>query len=282
MNKKGIESLIKAGALDDFGFHRRQIYEGFESLVGSAEKRRMERRIGQKSLFSSIEEEEENNFSLPDCEPWSRITKLRYEKEILGFYLSDHPLNGFEGVCKFWFKTRLSNLGERKNKEEVTLVGMVSSYREIVTKKGTRMAFLEFEDSTGASIEVIVFPGQYSQYEGLIKKEEPIILSGTFEKKNEDQKILAEKLTSLYEGMKKVKHITFKLNLKMKGQLKSLREKIDNNPGQTQVRLQLDLDSLNKKIVYNVEEPEGISFTNELLEDLQKNFGTVDFIDISV
>ena len=284
VNKKGIESLIKAGALDDFGFHRRQIYEGFEKLVEASESQRLDREVGQKSLFSLVEDGEEQKMtvSLPEYEPWSRMEKLRYEKEILGFFLSDHPLNGYENLCEIWFRTSVLSLEKRKHKEEVTLAGMVSRYREIVTKKGIRMAFLQFEDRMETAIEVTVFPDTYSKYEDLIKQEEPLIISGVLEKKDGVCKILANKIITLSDGIKNVKHITFKVDSQMTGRLNELQEKINKNPGETQIKIELDLDSLNKKVIYDVYDPRGISLSNDLLEDLQRDFGSMEFIDISV
>ena len=284
VNKKGIESLIKAGALDDFGFHRRQLYEGFEKLVDAAESRRLEKEVGQRSLFSLLgdQEEEVTMVSLPECEPWSRMKKLRYEKEILGFFLSDHPLNGYEDICEFWFRTDVLGLQERKNKDEVTIAGMVSHYREIVTKKGTRMAFLQFEDKMETPVEVTVFPDKYGQYEHLIKREEPLIISGTLEKKDGICKILVDKIITLFDGIKNVKYVTFRLNSQMREKLNKLREKIDDNPGETQVKIELDLDSLEKRVVYDVYDPKGIRLSSDLLEALQRDFGSMEFIDISI
>ena len=284
VNKKGIESLIKAGALDDFGFHRRQLYEGFEKLVEAAESRRLDREVGQRSLFSLLGDEERKMtmVSLPECESWPKMAKLRYEKEILGFFLSDHPLNGYEDICELWFRTSVSSLQDRRNKDEVTMAGMVSRYREIVTKKGTRMAFLQFEDRMEANIEVTVFPDTYSQCEALIKQEEPLIISGVLEKKEGVCKILAGKIITLSEGIKNVKSVTFKVNSQMTKKLDKLREKIDKNPGETQVKIELALDSLDKKVVYDVHDPRGIHLSSDLLEALQRDFGSMEFIDISV
>ncbi len=284
VNKKGIESLIKAGALDDFGFHRCQLYEGFEKFVEGSESQRQDREVGQRSLFSMAGDEEQKmaRVSLHECEPWSRMIKLRYEKEVLGFFLSDHPLNGYEDLCRMWFRTSVSSLEQRKHKEEVTLAGMVNRYREVVTKKGTHMAFLQFEDRMETTIEVIVFPEKYGKYESLIKQEEPLIISGTLENRDEVCKILADKIITLSDGIKNVKHITFRVNSEMEKKLDRLREKIDNNPGETQVTIELNLDSLNKKVIYDVSDPKGICLSNDLLEALHRDFGTMEFIDISL
>ena len=302
INKKVIESLIKAGALDGFGYHRRQIFEGFEKFVGAAETRRQDQEVGQSSLFSLNGEQEMEKATLQECEPWKRMEKLVYEKEVLGFFLSDHPLKGYKDSCRLWSNANVSDLIRCKNGKKVTLVGMISKIREIVTKKGSRMAFFQFEDLTG-TVEVVVFPEVYTNFETLLKRsnnkiengkaipsnlegllkqrqEEPLIVTGLLERKNESCKIIADKITILSDGIEKAKCITFRVPSKMeknmeqfRQKLTELRETIDKNPGQTQVRIQMNLNSLNKEIIFDMDDLKGIQLSNNVLEALQHDFG---------
>ena len=281
-NKKVIECLIKAGALDGFGYNRSQLYGGFEKFVDASEIKRQDREVGQASLFSLDEESAaQEKVVLPEGEPWPRMTRLNYEKEVLGFFLSDHPLNGYESVCAAWANTKVSEISEVKHKHKVTLVGMVTQFREIITKKGTRMAFVQFEDLTGP-IEVIVFPGTYAEYESVLKEGVPLVLTGILEnKEGEDCKIIADALTTLSSSINKAKGIKFKIQSSMEENLGNLRKRIDDNPGETRVRIELNLDSLKKKVIYDIRDPKGISLSNEFLEGIQKDFGGVDFVEIS-
>ncbi len=280
VNKKVIECLIKAGAFDNFGFHRAQLLNGFENFVNAAETVRQEREVGQVSLFSMVEEPEDTKVVLPDVAPWGRMARLNYEKEVLGFFLSDHPLNGYENLCKAWATTTVKDIQKITHKSRVTLVGMVTQMREIITKKGTRMAFIQFEDLTGP-IEVIVFPNTYADYEGLLKEEVPLIITGTLENKDEGLKIIAEKMTTLALSIQSAKTVTFKVNSLMEPKLIHLRERIDKNPGETKVKIELDLATLNKRVVYDIKDPKGIALSNDFLEGLQQDFGDMGFIEIS-
>ena len=186
VNKKVIECLIKAGAFDGFGFHRAQLFKGFEKFVDSAELKRQDREVGQESLFSMVAEEEQEAISLPDCKEWVRMTRLSYEKEVLGFFLSDHPLNGMENVYRRWTSHGVDQLGEVEHKKKVTVAGMITERREIITKKGTRMAFAQIEDLS-ASLELIVFPDTFASFESIFKEEVPVLVTGTLENKEEEK-----------------------------------------------------------------------------------------------
>ena len=282
VNKKVIECLIKAGAFDGFGYHRSQLLEGYERFVDAAETKRQDREVGQVSLFSvsSEEEQAQEKVVLADRKPWPRMTRLNYEKEVLGFFLSDHPLNGLEGICKAWANTTIADIEKLANKQKVTLVGMVTQFREIITKKGTRMAFTQFEDLT-APLEVIVFPNTYSEFEDIFKQEVPLVVSGVLEKKDEGAKVIADKAILLEDAINGAKNVLFKVDSSMEDKLHKLRERIDSNPGATKVKIELALDSLKKRVVYDIRDPQGIALSNDFIEGLQQDFGGVDFIQIS-
>lgn len=281
-NKKVIECLIKAGAFDGFGYNRAQLFTGFEKFVDAAESKRQDREVGQVSLFSIADsaDQEMEKVVLPDISEWGRMARLNYEKEVLGFFLSDHPLNGFEGICSAWATTTIKDIGSVNNKQKVTLVGMVTQFREIITKKGTRMAFLQFEDLT-APLEVIVFPNTYAEFESVLKEEVPLIVTGILEKKDDGLKVIADKITTLENSIHGAKNVIFKVTSQMEDKLSRLRQRIDDNPGDTKVKIELNLDSLNKKVVYDIHDPKGIHLSNDFLEGLQQDFGGMEFIEIS-
>lgn len=282
VNKKVIECLIKAGAFDGFGYNRVQLFTGFEKFVDAAETKRQDREVGQVSLFSIVDSQDDGmeKVVLPEVSEWGRMARLNYEKEVLGFFLSDHPLNGFEGICSAWATTTIKDIGTVNNKQKVTLVGMVTQFREIITKKGTRMAFLQFEDLT-APMEVIVFPNTYAEYESVLKEEVPLIVTGILEKKDDECKVIADKITTLENSINGAKTVIFKVSSKMEDKLSHLRQRIDENPGETKVKIELNLDSLNKKVVYDIHDPKGIQLSNNFLEGLQRDFGGMEFIEIS-
>ncbi len=282
VNKKVIECLIKAGAFDGFGYHRSQLFEGFEKFVDAAETKRQDREVGQVSLFSmsSEQEQEHEKVLLPEREAWNRMVRLNYEKDVLGFFLSDHPLNGYEGICRAWANTTIAEIGKLPNKSKVTLVGMVTQYKEIITKKGTRMAFTQLEDLS-AQLEVIVFPNTFAEYEDVLKEEVPLVVTGVLENKDDTYKVIADKITTLSDSINRAKGVLFRVNSTMEDKLTKLRKRIDENPGETRVKIELNLDNLKKRVVYDIRDPKGIALSNDFLEGLQKDFGEMDFIEIS-
>ena len=282
VNKKVMESLIKAGAFDGFDGHRSQLFHGFERFVEAMEVKRQDQEVGQISLFSISEEEkqEQEKIILDPHPPWNRIARLSYEKEVLGFFLSDHPLKGYEEICGTWGLTPIKDLGEKDHKETVTLVGMVTQYKEIITKKGTRMAFTQFEDLT-APVELMVFSDGLKEYGELLKEEVPLVITGTLKKEEDGLKVFPEKISTLSQKIHQAKGITFKLHGPMEPLISRLKKQIHENPGETQARIELNLDNLQKKVVYSLEDPQGVQLSHDFLEGLQQDFGRIDFIELS-
>src|SRR5690606_5629567 len=158
VNKKVIESLTKGGAFDSFGIHRARLYSGFEKFIERAEVDRIDKEVGQSSLFNLIEEAaEQNDIELPEVEPWSKSVRLNCEKEVLGFYLSEHPLHGLENVLDKITTHEIAQLETVDHKKKVTVGGIVSASKEIITRKGTRMAIMTIEDLS-STVEVVCFP----------------------------------------------------------------------------------------------------------------------------
>mgnify|MGYP006987681378 CR=1 FL=1 len=104
-----IENLTKAGAFDQFGYHRAQIMMGYQKFLDRALEFQKDRELGQVSLFD-LSSQEETAVILPEVKVWSRVQSLSFEKEVLGFYLSDHPLRGFENFSKVWSSSSVLDL----------------------------------------------------------------------------------------------------------------------------------------------------------------------------
>jgi DNA polymerase-3 subunit alpha len=109
LNKKVIESMIKAGALDGFGPHRAQLLVGYHKFLERSIENQKDRDLGQTSLFD-IAGDENQAVVLDSVKPWTRTQSLAYEKEVIGFYLSDHPLKGFETLAQVWISGNIQDL----------------------------------------------------------------------------------------------------------------------------------------------------------------------------
>ncbi|HMN68681.1 MAG TPA: DNA polymerase III subunit alpha, partial [Bdellovibrionales bacterium] len=269
VNKKTLEALIKAGALDGFGHNRNELISGFAKFIDRAEGVRAEREAGQTSLFDLGDQTEDNRVRLDRVAAWSRALTLSYEKEVLGFYLTDHPLKGLEVVAKAWGAQAVEKLSASESKAKVHILGLVSSYREIITKKGTRMAFARLEDTSGG-IELIVFPDTFAQYERLLKAETPLMVSGTLERDEGAFKLIAEQVRASDDLFKQIKRITLEVHPGMTEKLERLREWVEKHPGEASLILRLHLPELKKAVDLEVKGTAGVRASSEAFDGLMQ------------
>lgn len=281
VNKKTIESLIKAGALDDFGYNRHELMTGYSQFIERADRSKKDAEVGQVSLFAlddSVADSEAVRLEPQD--PWSRALRLAYEKEVLGFYLSDHPLNGLENLVKLWASGTVEDLSKLENKSTVQVLGLVTSLREIITKKGTRMAFGQFEDLTG-SLELVIFPDTFAKYELVIKDEGPLLISGQLEKSEDGGlKILVESAKRVDDSFKSVKRVILKLKPQMAEHLERLKQVVDSSPGATTLSFLLQLEDLKSQVYLDLVEPQGVQVSHDFLEKMQSVLSDTKSIEI--
>jgi DNA polymerase-3 subunit alpha len=203
INKKALESLIKAGALDCLDSNRAKHLAVYETLIESAQNSSRKNIAGQLSLFQTNTEVMQDagvGGSLPDIENFSKDILMSMEKDMLGVYITDHPLSEYEDMmARIVTATSedLSNIqegGPLKDGATVTMAGMISSKRTLVTKNNKMMAFLQLEDFIGTT-EVIVFPNVYERIFDILQDDSIIVVKGTINcKEEENPKILANKI----------------------------------------------------------------------------------------
>ncbi len=271
VNKKTIEALVKAGALDNFGYNRNELLSGFAKFVDRAEGIRNEREVGQTSLFDldGGGASEDNKVQIDKLEPWTRALTLAFEKEVLGFYLTDHPLRGLESVGRVWGGQTIAKLADVEPKSKTHILGLVSTYREIITKKGTRMAFGRLEDMTGG-LELVVFPDTFAQYERVFKSDAPILVSGTVEKEEGAVKLIAEQMRSAEDLFKQIKRVTLDVHPAMVEKLAGLKSWIEKNPGEAALTLRLHLPDLSQCVELELKEFKGVRASSEALDGLMR------------
>ncbi len=284
LNKKTIECLIKAGALDGFGVHRAQLMKGYVKYLERAGRVRQDMELGQVSLFSLSEESlEQEQVQLEDCEPWSKALSLANEKEVLGFYLSDHPLKGMEALLGRWVSGTVTSVRELEKKSKVQIVGLIGSMREIITKKGTRMAFCQAEDLTG-SIELVVFPDAYAQFERALRLEGPLLLTGNLEKDEQGEKILLESAKPLDEVLAGVRRVVFYMDPKMTDRVPDLRTIMDRYPGKTEIIFELALPDLARSVELDIklgaQEAPGLQLCSEFFEQAGDIFTNDKWVEL--
>ena len=207
INKKAIESLIRAGAFDNLQGNRAQFMAVYEELLDRAHDLSKNNVPGQLSLFQDLfmpeqEGEEFFDFRLPDVPEFSRQRRLEMEKEVLGMYVSGHPLEDYERRIRELSSTDTAKMNDPEisglqDGEKVVIGCMIRSVRTMITKKNALMAFLQIEDLYGDA-EVIVFPGTYEQVRHVIGNDRIVVISGRLQMREEEQpKLLASDIVDI-------------------------------------------------------------------------------------
>lgn len=194
LNKKSLESLIKAGVFDRF-YERNLLLENLETLLEFARTKKINH--NQKTLFGSQKEK----LNLKPAPPASKFEKMIWEKELLGIFLSSHPLEDFKNFSKGKVEEirSLKNLQNLNLKKMVKIGGIVSKIKKILTRGGQPMFFLDLEDLTD-KIEVVVFPNILLKNPISLEKHKIIFVSGKLEEKDGVPKLIAEEIEEIMEA----------------------------------------------------------------------------------
>ncbi|NOZ60528.1 MAG: DNA polymerase III subunit alpha [Calditrichaeota bacterium] len=178
VNKKVLESLIQAGAMDSLEGHRAQQFEAIDTAVHFGQRMASQRANGQTSIFSTAPETQHlDTPPLPETEKWTERDKLNYEKDVLGFYFSGHPLSQYAFVLKLFSCDSLKSLLTKKNNDPVRVGAMVTHIKTHIDKKKRIMAFITVEDLTQAG-EVVVFADAYQKYKEHLQEDKLIFITG--------------------------------------------------------------------------------------------------------
>lgn len=284
VNKKTIECLIKSGAFDGYGYNRAELMNGYGLFIDRADRAKKDAEMGQVSLFAMTEgtEDDQERVVLEKYNPWNRSKRLAYEKEVLGFYLSDHPLRGIDQVAKVWTTGFVGDLVKKENKSKVIVMGLISTIREVITKKGTRMAFAQIEDLSG-SCELIVFPDTYKDYELQLKSMGPLLITGTVEVSEDGStaKILVESVGRLEDQLSQAKKLVIQLDETQMSLMQNMKDVVNQFPGETGLSFQVRLSDINRTVEMSMLEPEGIRASQDFLESLYGLFDKDDLVNVS-
>lgn len=162
VNKRTIEYLIKAGAFDSLDGHRTQFVEGLDDAMKQAQSTKKDRDKGQLTFFDNPQTDVISRKELPNVAEWDDREKLAYEKESLGFYMSGHPLASYADVIEYYTTVTSNTIPGCLYGTEIYMTGMISSPRNLMTKKNEPMAFFTLEDLEGIT-DAVVWPKSYEQ-----------------------------------------------------------------------------------------------------------------------
>ena len=206
VNRKVIESLIKAGAFDSMGGRRTQYMEVLDQALDQAKAVQRDRLSGQMNLFAlaqpTDQEETGNELELPDIPDWPELQKLAYEKETVGFFLTGHPLESVVDDIKRIVDTDIDKLDDWHDGGAVRIGGLIQQVKNHKSRKGDPMAFTVLEDMS-SSVEVVVFPSTYADCSHLLGGEEPLIVLGTVQQGERGAKIIAQSIDRLPDALVK-------------------------------------------------------------------------------
>jgi DNA polymerase III subunit alpha len=200
-NRKVLESLIKCGAFDSLGGHRAQYLAVMDDVLAQGQCIQRERENGQLSMFSLMEssvQEELLTDSLIEMEPFSDRERLSMEKEMLGLFISGHPVEPYREILDDLPNIfRCAELSEAGDNRQVKVGGIVVAVRKLYTKKNREMAFVRLEDLTG-SVELVIFPDIYERQSAMLVEDNLLLIEGRTDlKEEEDIKILVENISPL-------------------------------------------------------------------------------------
>jgi DNA polymerase-3 subunit alpha len=245
-NKRTVESLIKAGAFDSLGDSRRGLLEKHADAIDLIIDIKRNEAIGQDSLFGGAVESGDDDATLDfqvSVGEWDKATLLAFEREMLGLYVSDHPLFGIEHVLAAATECSIATLTgseERTDGSQVTVGGLVSALQRKVTKKGDVWAIATVEDLEGA-IEVMFFPQTYQLYATTLAPDAVVVVRGRLDRREDVPKLIAMELTlpDLTEGPRGPVVISLPVARCTPPVVERLKEVLATHPGATEVHLRL-------------------------------------------
>ena len=243
-NKRVIESLIKAGAFDEMKHKRRALVTIHEMAVDQYIDIKKNEAIGQDSLFGGLDEADGGfgvNVAIPDIDDWDKMTLLGHEREMLGLYVSDHPLLGLEHVLQAGTDCTIGQLmldEERPHGSTLTISGLVTSVQRKITKKGDSWATVTLEDLDGA-IEVLLFPSAYQLASSHLVEDAIIRVKGQLSRDKDQPELRAQEVTvpDLSDGPSGPVTVNLPQTRINPGVVDSLKEVLATHPGVTEVLL---------------------------------------------
>ena len=249
VNRKVLESLIKAGAFDSLKAKRAQLIEVLDKAIEQAKNVQRDRMSGQMSLFGLASGSQSSSttgaeIKLPDIPEWPQLTKLAYEKEMVGFFLTGHPLDGVIDAIRLVTDSDIAGMENWKDGQIVRVGGLMLRYKEHKSKKGDLMAFAAVEDMT-ASVEVVVFPETFKNCSHLLGSEEPLIVQGSVQVSERGANIIADDILPLAEAMEKFAEqavITIQAARTSRRQLTELKDLLYQFHGKVPMRITLHFD----------------------------------------
>src|ERR671931_212874 len=237
VNKRALESLVKCGALDSTGASRRGMLEALEHALSHGQRAQDERLRGQASLFAEADEKPQH--PPIGTEEFEKNDLLRLEKETLGLYVSEHPLEAIRDQLRRKTDSSLAELERRRDGEVVTVAGIVSGLRQLTTKKGDPMVFMRLDDVLG-SAEVVVFNSVYAAARELLVVDSVLVVKARIDHKEGETKLIALEVSS-FEAVPERREVRLRLDARQAraGIIREIAALVKDFPGEAPVVVDL-------------------------------------------
>ena len=273
VNKKVMESLIKCGAYDSLGFKRSQMFAMLQRAMDMANTIQKERSMGQMLLFS--DQAEVVNNEVPNIKEWPEGQLLHFEKEILGFYITGHPLARYEKLLQEYSTADSSKLKELGDGAKIRFGGIINKVKNTVTKRtGDKMAIMMMEDLEGV-VEVLVFPSSYKNVSKYVQPNLAVFVEGRLNLREDRPKIIVEDIVPIDEARPRfTKKLTVNIvSIGLENNiLEDVKKIFQRHKGNIPVYLSV---STKKNGSYNivVDKDLFVSPTNDLVAELEELIG---------
>ena len=278
VNKRTVENFIKAGAFDSFGANRRQMMMIYGQMMDDVAQKKKKDFAGQMSLFDFAAEEDKASFKvkIPNVAEYSKEDLLAFEKEVLGFYISGHPLeeyeeqwkNGISHVTTDFLPVEEGELPKVHDGERAIVGGMITAKTMKATKTNKMMAFLNVEDLVG-NVEVIVFPRDYEKNAALLNVDSKVFVSGRISaEEDKASKLILEKIVPFAVASKEL-WIQFADMEEYQRRERDLYRLLMDSEGDDQVVIYVKKEKMKKVLPMS----RNVRVNEELLEKLYREFG---------
>ncbi|MFA5090381.1 MAG: DNA polymerase III subunit alpha [Candidatus Omnitrophota bacterium] len=275
VNRKVLESLIKCGALDTFSMPRAQMVASLDVILEYSSRIQKEKAKGQLSFFDQMAAGngfKEAVLNLPEVKEWPQPQLLAFEKDMLGFYVSGHPLARYAHQLKRFTAASTSNLSQYEDGSEIKIVGLIAKIKQTTTRaKQERMAILKLEDLEGV-VEVLVFPLSFQKVSRYILLNTVVMVRGRLNLREDTPKIIANDLFPMEEIYKLITGININLQGARENLFESLKELLISSQGSIPIYLHLGSPS-RSRLQLVVSDGLFVTPSEKLINDIESLLG---------
>ncbi len=282
-NRRVVEALVKCGSFDSFHPNRAALWQALDGAIESGASAQRDREIGQENLFGDLDDAGTQERDLPDAAPWADSERLAHEKDVLGFYVTGHPLEAHAGAMGRFTDVSAMTAAEKVGRE-VRAGGLITLLRETRTRRGQTMAFGTLEDMEG-SFELVIFSEPYANHRELLRRglesgktaetlTVPLVINGTLESA-EPNKILVRdvfELAAAEERLAAEVHIRVQSAEASRDRLLALKTVLSQHAGDCDVRLHLVIPG-ESETVMALPSGRGVEPSEALMREIDALFG---------